>query len=87
MTPRPMRGSFQEPFPYASGKKVKMTQQFIVAGPIDGLYHVLYKVPGTNVHSSVGCSESETLAIEEADLLNAEQEEHENQKGGVFHGW
>jgi len=57
-----------------------MNPVFIVAGPIDGLYHVLYKVPGTNVHSSVGCAESEALALEECALLNAEQQRHEQQK-------
>lgn len=56
-----------------------MTMRFIVAGPIDGLYHVLYKVPGTNVHSSVGCAESEALAKQEADLLNGEQEKHDQE--------
>jgi len=57
-----------------------MSQRFIVAGPIDGLYHVLYKVPGTIVHSSVGCAQTEALAKEECDLLNAEQERHEEQE-------
>lgn len=61
-----------------------MTQRFIVAGPIDGLYHVLYKVPGTNVHSSVGCCESEDLAQEEACILNEKQVEHDNAIGGKF---
>jgi hypothetical protein len=55
-----------------------MTQRFIVAGPFDSLYHVLYKVPGTNVHSSVGCCESEDLAQEEARFLNDEQAKHES---------
>ena len=55
-----------------------MTQRFIVAGPIDGLYHVLYKVPGTNVHSSVGCCQSEDLSQEEARILNAEQEKQDS---------
>lgn len=58
-----------------------MTQRFIVAGPIDGLYHVLYKVPGTNVHSSVGCAQSEELAQDECNILNDEQERHEEQQG------
>lgn len=57
-----------------------MTQRFIVAGPIDGLYHVLYQVPGTNVCSSVGCAESEQLAQEEADLLNEEQTVHDREQ-------
>lgn len=57
-----------------------MTQRFIVAGPIDGLYHVLYQVPGTNVCSSVGCSESEKLALEEAAILNDEQDRHDEQE-------
>lgn len=57
-----------------------MTQKFIVAGPIDGLYHVLYQVPGTNICSSVGCCESEELAIEEARLLNDQQAQHDSQE-------
>lgn len=57
-----------------------MPQRFIVAGPIDGLYHVLYKVPGTIVHSSVGCAESEALAQEEAYILNSEQAKHDQQE-------
>lgn len=56
-----------------------MTQRFIVAGPIDGLYHVLYQVPGTNVCSSVGCCESEALANEEARLLNDQQAHHDQE--------
>ena len=54
-----------------------MIPRFIVAGPIDGLYHVLYKVPGTIVHSSVGCAQSEALAQDECDLLNDEQAKHD----------
>jgi len=50
-----------------------MSQRFIVAGPIDGLYHVLYKVPGTIIHSSVGCAKTEALAQQEADLLNDQE--------------
>lgn len=50
-----------------------MSLRFIVAGPIDGLYHVLYKVPGTLVHSSVGCAKTESLAQEEADLMNDQE--------------
>lgn len=61
-----------------------MTQRFIVAGSIDGLYHVLYKVPGTNVHNSVGCCESEDLAQEEARILNDKQVEHDNAIGEKF---
>lgn len=61
----------------ASGKVVKMIPRFIIAGPIDGLYHVLYKVPGTNVHSSVGCAQSEALAQDECDILNDEQAKHD----------
>lgn len=57
-----------------------MQPRFIVAGPIDGLYHVLYKVPGTNVHSSVGCAQSEALALDECDILNDEQAKHDQEK-------
>ena len=57
-----------------------MINRFIVAGPIDGLYHVLYKVPGTNVHSSVGCAQSEELAQDECDILNDEQLKHDQKK-------
>lgn len=57
-----------------------MSQKFIVAGPIDGLYHVLYKVPGTNVHSSVTCAQSEKTAQDECDRLNAEQAKHDLQE-------
>ena len=57
-----------------------MIPRFIVAGPIDGLYHALYKVPGTNVHSSVGCAESEALAQEECNLLNDEQIKHDQEQ-------
>lgn len=57
-----------------------MSQKFIVAGPIDGLYHVLYKVPGTIVHSSVGCAQSEALALDEAAILNDEQLKHDQTK-------
>lgn len=56
-----------------------MSQRFIVAGPIAGLYHVLYKVPGTNVHSSVGCAQSEALAQDECDLLNDEKAKHDQE--------
>lgn len=48
-----------------------MNTPHIVAGPIDGLFHVLYRVPGTNVYSSVGCAPSEALAQQEAERLNA----------------
>lgn len=57
-----------------------MTQRFIVAGPIDGLYHVLYNVPGTNVHSSVGCAQSEELAMDECEILNEEQAKHDQEQ-------
>lgn len=57
-----------------------MTQRFIVAGPIDGLYHVLYNVPGTNVHSSVGCAQSEELAMDECAILNEEQAKHDQEQ-------
>lgn len=57
-----------------------MSQRFIVAGPIEGLYHVLYKVPGTIVHSSVTCTPSEKLAQDECDRLNEEQAKHDQQE-------
>lgn len=57
-----------------------MSQKFIVAGPIDGLYHVLYKVPGTIVHSSVTCAPSEKTAQDECDRLNEEQAKHDQQE-------
>jgi hypothetical protein len=57
-----------------------MTQRFIVAGPIDGLYHVLYKVPGTIIHSSVGASPCEKLALEECSILNDEQQKHDREQ-------
>lgn len=60
-----------------------MSQRFIVAGPIDGLYHVLYKVPGTIVHSSVGTAPCEKLAQEEADILNGEQTKHDQAEWGI----
>jgi len=61
-----------------------MPQRFIVAGPIDGLYHVLYKVPGTLVYSSVGCCSHEELALEEARILNEKQVEQDNAIGEKF---
>lgn len=57
-----------------------MTSRFIVA-EVQGEYHVLYKVPNTNVHSSVGYAPSESLAQAECDLLNAEQEKHDQETG------
>ena len=80
LSPRFLMRGPAGPFPNAPGKIEKMTQHFIVTGPIDVLYHVLYKIPGTIVHNSVDCAESEALAQDECDLLNDEQAKHEQEK-------
>lgn len=56
-----------------------MTQRFIVAGPIDGLFHVLYKSPRANVCGPISHHGTGRAAIDEAEMLNAEQVIHESE--------
>lgn len=45
--------------------------RFIVAGPIDGLFHVCYEVPLTKTYASYEAMSNMRLAIERAAQLNA----------------
>lgn len=46
--------------------------EFIVVGPIGGIYHLAYKVAGTNTYSSVSQFTNENAAHREAERLNQE---------------
>lgn len=48
-----------------------MQHEFIVVGPIDGFYHLAYRIVGTETYSSVGQFSSETAAHREAGFMNA----------------
>ena len=45
--------------------------KFIVVGPINGYWHLAYKITGTETYSSVGEFTSETAAHREAGFMNA----------------
>lgn len=47
-----------------------MSPKFILVGPIDGLYHACYKIPGTKQYSSYEACELKQLAQERVDHLN-----------------
>ena len=56
-----------------------MSPRFIVAGPIDGLYHVLYKSRTAKAFGPISHHVVEADAIREMEMLNAEQVIHENE--------
>lgn len=57
-----------------------MPQKFIVVGPIEGFYHIVYKIPGTTVWSSILECGSLAFAEEYAADMNGEQEKHDQEK-------
>lgn len=62
-----------------------MSQRFIVAGPIDGLYHVLYKVPNKDVYGAPCSShQCEDDALKDAELLEEQQAAHERSLSEKF---
>jgi len=48
--------------------------RFIVVGPIGGLFHVCYEVPGTKTYASYESMSNLRLAQQRADQLNAIEE-------------
>jgi len=58
----------------------KMTPRFIVVGPIDGFYHIAYKIPGTSLYSSLLQFSSQAAAEECASDMNGTSDDISEEK-------
>jgi hypothetical protein len=54
--------------------------RFIVVGPIAGLFHVCYEIPGTKTYASYESMSNLRLAQQRADQLNAIEESEQEAK-------